>query len=81
MSFRSLVAMAYHFGVELNPLTLTAEERDELAHFIAVHKRLRPILHAPGAQFGASRLMAVILGRQQSGQDCSFCDPGSVDDQ
>ncbi len=51
MSFRALVAMAYHFGVELNPLTLTAQEREELAHFIDVHKRLRPILHAPGAQF------------------------------
>ncbi len=51
LAFRSLVAMAYHFGIELNPLTLNNEERAELGGLIAVHKRLRPMLHASGAQF------------------------------
>jgi alpha-galactosidase len=51
LSFRALMAMAYHFGVELNPLELSAEERDELALYIEAHKRLRPLLHAPGANF------------------------------
>lgn len=51
LSFRALVALAYHLGVELNPLDMSAEERTELAGFIALHKRLRPLLHAPGANF------------------------------
>ncbi|SEH26520.1 alpha-galactosidase [Rhizobium sp. NFR12] len=51
LSFRALVAMAYHFGVELNPLELSAKERAELALCIETHKRLRPLLHAPGANF------------------------------
>ncbi|WP_417691646.1 alpha-galactosidase [Roseibium sp.] len=51
LSFRSLVAMAYHFGVELNPLNMTLPEQDELAQFIALHKRLRKLLHALGTQF------------------------------
>jgi len=51
LSFRALVALAYHFGVELNPLTLFPAELDELAGWIALHKTLRPLLHAPGAAF------------------------------
>jgi alpha-galactosidase len=51
LSFRALVAMAYHLGVELNPLELEGSERDELKSYIATHKRLRPLLHAPGANF------------------------------
>lgn len=51
LSFRALVALAYHLGVELNPLTLGDEERSALAGWIALHKRLRPLLHAPGSQF------------------------------
>jgi alpha-galactosidase len=45
LAFRAIVAMAYHFGIELNPLTLTAEERAELKDWVALHKRLRPVLH------------------------------------
>lgn len=51
LAFRALIAMAYHMGVELNPLTLTPAEAAELAGWIAHHKRLRPLLHAPGAAF------------------------------
>ncbi|MBS1164702.1 MAG: alpha-galactosidase [Proteobacteria bacterium] len=51
LTFRALVAMAYHLGVELNPLVMSAAERTELAGYIALHKRLRPLLHAPSANF------------------------------
>lgn len=51
LAFRAIVALAYHFGVELNPLTLGAADRAELKDWIALHKRLRPVLHAPGGQF------------------------------
>jgi len=51
LAFRALVAIAYHFGVELNPLELTEEEREELTVYIETHKRLRGLLHAPGAAF------------------------------
>lgn len=51
LAFRALVAIAYHFGVELNPLELTDGEREELKVYIEAHKRLRDLLHAPGAAF------------------------------
>jgi alpha-galactosidase len=51
LDFRALVAIAYHFGVELNPLTLTGEERESLGGWIGEHKRLRQLLHAPRGQF------------------------------
>ena len=51
LTFRAMVALAYHLGVELNPLDMSPTERTELAGFIALHKRLRPLLHAPGANF------------------------------
>ena len=53
LAFRALVAMAYHLGVELNPLELTASERSELKLYIETYKRLRALLHAPGANFQA----------------------------
>ncbi len=51
LAFRALVAIAYHLGVELNPLELTDEERDELKVYIETYKRLRGLFHAPGASF------------------------------
>ena len=51
LSFRALVAIAYHLGVELNPLELTDEERSELEIYVKAHKRLRGLFHAPGAAF------------------------------
>ncbi len=45
LAFRAIVALAYHFGVELNPLALSPDEAQELANWIALHKRLRPMLH------------------------------------
>ncbi len=46
LAFRAAVALPYHFGIELDPLVLDDAERDELAGWIALHKRLRPLLHA-----------------------------------
>lgn len=51
LAFRALVAIAYHLGVELNPLELTDAERDELKVYIETYKRLRDLFHAPGASF------------------------------
>ena len=51
LAFRALVAIAYHLGVELNPLELTDEERDELKVYIETYKRLRDLFHAPGSSF------------------------------
>jgi alpha-galactosidase len=51
LAFRAIVALAYHFGVELDLLTLQPTERAELKDWIALHKRLRPILHAGHGQF------------------------------
>jgi len=51
LAFRAIVALAYHFGVELNPLTLAPDEAAELRDWIALHKRLRPLLHDPAGQF------------------------------
>jgi len=46
LAFRAAAALLCHFGVELDPLTLDDAEREELAGWIALHKRLRPLLHA-----------------------------------
>uniref|UniRef100_A0A7C1SV45 alpha-galactosidase n=1 Tax=Agrobacterium albertimagni TaxID=147266 RepID=A0A7C1SV45_9HYPH len=51
LAFRALVAIAYHLGVELNPLELTDEERNELKVYIETYTRLRDLFHAPGASF------------------------------
>jgi alpha-galactosidase len=45
LAFRAIVAFFGHLGVELNPLTLSEDERRELGAWIALHKTLRPILH------------------------------------
>lgn len=56
LSFRAAVALAYHLGVELDTRTLTEAERGELGEWIALHKRLRPLLHGGGRPFHAAPL-------------------------
>ena len=51
LDFRVLVAMAYHLGVEMDPRTLSDAERASLGDWIALHKRLRPLLHSAHGQF------------------------------
>lgn len=45
MTFRCAVALFFHMGVEMDPLSLPEAEFRELADWIALHKRLRPLLH------------------------------------
>jgi len=45
LAFRAAVALLNHFGIELDPLALSPEDREELTGWIALHKRLRPLLH------------------------------------
>jgi alpha-galactosidase len=51
LAFRAIVALAYHLGVELNPLAMKKDECEELGKWIALHKKLRPVLHASEGQF------------------------------
>jgi alpha-galactosidase len=46
LSFRAIVAFFGHFGVELNPLELSAEESAELGMWINLHKTYRHMLHS-----------------------------------
>ncbi len=45
LGFRAGVAMAGHFGVEMDPAKLPDAEREELARWIAFHKQWRHLLH------------------------------------
>lgn len=46
IAFRGLTALFGHMGVELDPVKESAEEQAGFAHFIALHKQLRPLLHS-----------------------------------
>jgi alpha-galactosidase len=56
LDFRALVALAYHFGIELDPTKLDANEKAKLRDWIALHKELRPLLHDGHAQFALAPL-------------------------
>lgn len=45
LSFRASVALFGHLGVDADPLALAPEEFAELAEWIVLYKRLRPLLH------------------------------------
>lgn len=45
LGFRAAMAMPGHLGVEMDPRTLSEEERAELASWIAFHKQWRGLLH------------------------------------
>ncbi|MFM6931886.1 MAG: alpha-galactosidase, partial [Novosphingobium sp.] len=53
LAFRAAVAMPGHFGIELDPRRLDAEERAELADWIAFHKQWRGLLHQGQVWLGA----------------------------
>jgi alpha-galactosidase len=46
LSFRASTALFGHFGVEWNISKATDAERTELAEWIALHKRFRPLIHS-----------------------------------
>lgn len=45
-SFRGITALFGHMGVELDPVSATAEELAGYQHYIQLHKRFRPLLHS-----------------------------------
>ncbi|MFU8947611.1 alpha-galactosidase [Mycetocola zhadangensis] len=46
LSFRASTALFGHFGVEWNISKASEEERAELAEWIELHKRFRPLIHS-----------------------------------
>ena len=62
LDFRAAVALFGHMGVELDPTLLGDEEAASLAAWIALHKRLRPLLHA-----GRHQACATVAGRTLRG--------------
>ncbi|WP_446219352.1 alpha-galactosidase [Micromonospora sp. IBHARD004] len=46
LSFRAATALFGHHGIEWDISVVSASERAELAAWVALHKRLRPLLHA-----------------------------------
>ncbi len=42
---RFLTAMSANMGLELDPMKLTAEEKAEASQYIALYKKIRPIIH------------------------------------
>lgn len=45
LDFRAGTALFGHFGLELDLTALSAADRSRLAEWVALHKRLRPLLH------------------------------------
>lgn len=45
LSFRAATALFGHFGIEWNIATITDAERAELAEWVELYKRFRPLLH------------------------------------
>ncbi|WP_448205925.1 alpha-galactosidase [Azospirillum sp. sgz302134] len=62
LGFRACVALFGHFGVELDPLSLPPGQAKDLAAWIALHKRLRPLLHG-----GRHHALAEADGRRLHG--------------
>ncbi|WP_428394921.1 alpha-galactosidase [Lichenicoccus sp.] len=54
LDFRAAVALFGHMGVELDPTLLDEAEAASLTAWIALHKRLRSLLHAGRHQAGAA---------------------------
>ncbi len=44
--WRGLTALTGHMGVELDPVKESDEEKKQFAHYIALHKRFRHLLHS-----------------------------------
>ncbi|WP_368928800.1 alpha-galactosidase [Mixta calida] len=70
IEFRGLTALFGHMGVELDPVKEPEPVKRAFAHYITLHKQLRPLLHTGSAirldHPGKSTLInAVIDGQQQ----------------
>lgn len=62
LQFRAAIALFGHLGIELDPLELSSDERSELVQWIALHKRLRGVLHSGNAQSGEKTADRVVRG-------------------
>ncbi len=67
LSFRCVVAMPGHFGIELDPRMLGEDERTELADWIAFYKDWRGLLHGGRVWLGESA--DGLLWQAQGGKD------------
>lgn len=52
MAYRCAIALAGHMGVELDPARLAADEREELARWLALHRQWRHLLHGKTVVLG-----------------------------
>lgn len=62
LDFRAAVAIFGHLGIEFDPLHLDPQEAKRLSEWIALHKRLRPILHHGLVQFGENGATRLVHG-------------------
>lgn len=46
LGFRALTALPGHMGAELDPLTLSEQQFEQLRHYISLHKEWRALLHS-----------------------------------
>lgn len=46
LSYRAITALFGHLGIELDLRIMSPAELDELAQWVALHRRLRPLLHS-----------------------------------
>lgn len=54
MAFRAATALTGHFGVELDPRSLTEVERQEMSDWIALYKSVRGVLHTGSVWQGSA---------------------------
>lgn len=69
LAFRAAMAMCGHLGVEMDPRTLSAEERDELVEWISFHKKWRDLLHSGRVWLGEGA-DGVVWQAQGTGAEC-----------
>lgn len=62
LDYRAAIAIFGHLGLELNTLHLSPEEKQKITQWVALHKRLRPILHHGLAQFSNDNPCHVVQG-------------------
>ncbi|MCE0495680.1 alpha-galactosidase [Vibrio salinus] len=46
IEFRGITALFGHMGIELDPVSVSDDERNGFARYIKLHKTLRPVLHS-----------------------------------
>ena len=52
LDFRAAIACQGHFGIELDPRSLSGVDRDELRRWVGFYKRWRPVIHGGRSWLG-----------------------------